>query len=100
METKGSVNAMAINILVAFGSFKRLQAINLLLIMVIKIRKVLMIRMMLVALVNIRILLPFASATNFDMAMGRARVDIVSNNEYVGIAIEYRLIPYVPMIRV
>ena len=40
-----------------------------------------------VADVKIRMLRPFASATNLDMDIGIDSVAIVSNKEYVGVAI-------------
>ena len=43
--------------------------------------------------VSILILLPLDSATNFDIDMGMARVAMVRSNEYVGVAIVYKLIP-------
>ena len=43
---------------------------------------------------------PLFSDTNLEIEMGIARVDMVSNNEYVGVAIVNKLIPYSPIILV
>jgi len=43
---------------------------------------------------------PLFSETNLDIEIGIAKVEIVSNNEYVGVAIVNKLIPYSPIILV
>ena len=100
IETNGKVKAIATSIGPAFGSFNKFIAIKSCVNKIIKINIKLIVNINAAALVKMRILRPLFSATNFDIEIGIANVDMVKSREYVGVAIVYRLIPYGPIILV
>lgn len=100
IETKGKVRAKAIIIGLALGSFKRLTAKKSFVKKITNTKTRLMLIIKNAALVSILIDLPLFSETSLDIEIGIASVAIVSNKEYVGTAIEYKLIPYSPIILV
>ena len=81
IDTKGKVKAIAIKIGPAFGSFNRFIAIKSWVKNIMMIRTKLIERIKAAADVKILMLRPLASATNLDMDIGIASVDIVSNKE-------------------
>ena len=97
MDTKGKVREKASNIGDARGSLSKLIAIKSL---VSKISRKLIDKIKNVADVRILMERPLFSDTNLEIEMGIARVDMVSNNEYVGVAIVNKLMPYSPIILV
>ena len=100
IDTKGSVRANAISIGDASGSFNKFVAIKSLVKKIINISKKLIDKIKKVADVSILMERPLFSETNLDIEIGIAKVEIVSNNEYVGVAIVNKLIPYSPIILV
>ena len=100
IDTKGSVRAKAISIGDASGSFNKFVAIKSLVKKIINISKKLIDKIKKVADVSILMERPLFSDTNLDIEIGIAKVEIVSNNEYVGVAIVNKLIPYSPIILV
>ena len=100
MDTNGKVRAKAIIIGDVRGSLSKFVAKKSF------VKKTIIIKSKFIeiiknaALVNILMLLPLFSLTNFEIDMGIASVDIVSNKEYVGKAKVYKLIPYSPIILV
>ena len=81
IDTNGKVKAIATSIGPAFGSFNKFIAIKSCVSKISKISKKLIINIKAAALVNILILRPLFSATNFDMEIGIANVDIVKSRE-------------------
>lgn len=100
MDTNGKVREKASNIGDARGSLSKLIAIKSLVSKISKISRKLIDKIKNVADVRILMERPLFSDTNLEIEIGIARVDIVSNNEYVGVAIVNKLIPYSPIILV
>lgn len=100
IDTNGKVRAKASNIGEARGSLSKLIAIKSLVSKISKISKKLIDKIKNAADVRILIERPLFSDTNLEIEIGIASVDIVSNKEYVGVAIVNKLIPYSPIILV
>ena len=100
MDIKGRVKAIALSIISALGSLSKSVAIKLADKNIVDINIKFIVNIIVAAVVKIRILRPLFSATNLEIDIGIAKGAIVSNNEYVGVAIVYKLIPYGPIILV